>query len=448
MDRKIVHDLLKWKDSPTRKPMILKGARQVGKTWAVLDFASKYYIDKGYKFHYIDFSSSKNPASIFEDTNNPEEIIKLLQLHTKTPIDISNDLLILDEIQECPKAISSLKYFKQEMNNLDIIAAGSHLGLLKSSNSFPVGKVDFLYMFPLTFEEFIAAADKDLFSFFDKWKADSPLPQLVHNKLLEFLQIYLFTGGLPEVLDTWINYSGNIVQASEEVRKVQKNLIEGYRSDFAKYSGLINANHINHVFNSVTSQLSKAHDTSVKKFTFKSVIPNRKGFDSISGPLNWLKESRLIIKTGIINRAEHPLKSYINVNRFKAYLFDTGLLNCILEIPSEVILQEKLGSYKGFILENFAAQELFAVSNSDLVSWQEGSAEIEFIFVKGKDIIPVEVKSSNRTRRAKSLDSFIRRYSPNLAIKMSRQNYGYSNQRNITTLPIYALEKITISNSA
>ena len=442
MNRNIEKDLIAWKASPNRKPLILKGARQVGKTWAILDFATKEYKNLGYRFHYIDFNSSKNPSIIFSDTNNPVEIIKLLQLHLKTPIDIEKDLLIFDEIQECPEAISSLKYFQQEMNNMDIVAAGSHLGLLKSANSFPVGKVDFLYMFPLVFKEFLEALDMELYYFYYNWNGHTPIPRMVHERLLELMQIYMFTGGLPEAVDTWIKNPGNIIEASTEVRKVQKNLIEGYRSDFAKYSGLVNANHINYVFDALSFQLSKALDTSVKKFIFKGVIPNRKGFDSIAGPLNWLRESRLIIKTRIVGKAVHPLKSYTDENKFKAYFFDTGLLNSILEIPAEVLLQKGLGPYKGFILENFIAQELFSIYNTDLISWTEGTSEIEFLIVQGMKIIPIEVKSATRTRRSKSLDSFIQRYSPKYAVKMSRQNYGYSSQRNITSIPLYACRKI------
>ena len=442
MERQILNDLISWSQSPSKKPLVLKGARQVGKTWALLEFGKLYYEKKGYTCHYIDFRNSKDLFSIFEETNNPFEIINLLQFRLKTNIDIQKDLLIFDEIQECPQAISSFKYFDQSMNELDLIAAGSHLGLLKNQESFPVGKVDFLYMFPMTYKEFIKSVDHHAFIILEEWKMNHSLPAIVHNRLIELWTIYLFTGGLPEVVTTWIEESKNTMTAISKVRKVQRNLIEGYRSDFSKYSGIVNATHINYTFDAVSAQLSKAQEANVNKFIFKAVIPNRKGFDSIRGPISWLREARLIIKTGIAIKAFHPLKSYTDENKFKIFLFDTGLLNCLLDIPGEVILDREIGPYKGFIVENYIAQELFAHYNRDLISWQEGTSELEFLIVKGKDIIPIEVKSSSRQRKAKSLDSFISRYSPNNAFKLTGQNYGHSPNRKITTVPIYSCSKL------
>jgi predicted AAA+ superfamily ATPase len=238
MERQILNDLISWSQSPSKKPLVLKGARQVGKTWALLEFGKLYYEKKGYTCHYIDFRNSKDLFSIFEETNNPFEIINLLQFRLKTNIDIQKDLLIFDEIQECPQAISSFKYFDQSMKELDLIAAGSHLGLLKNQESFPVGKVDFLYMFPMTYKEFIKSVAHHAFIILEEWKMNHSLPAIVHNRLIELWTIYLFTGGLPEVVTTWIEESKNTMTAISKVRKVQRNLIEGYRSDFSKYSGI------------------------------------------------------------------------------------------------------------------------------------------------------------------------------------------------------------------
>ena len=357
--------------------------------------------------------------------------------------DTTNDLLVLDEIQECPHAITSLKYFEQDLNKLDLIVAGSHLGLLKHEESFPVGKVDFLHMFPMNFKEFVAVLDPDAFAFLSSYGCNKVLPAIVHERLLWLLTCYLFIGGLPEAVAVGDKYGiDDISNAISDVRQVQENLILGYRSDFSKYSGVVNATHINYVFDSLPEQLSQTHDESVKKYKFRQVIPNRKGFDSIAGPLSWLLESRLCIRNRIAKRAEHPVQSYCDSNRFKLFLFDVGLLNCMLRLPGEVILGEHISSYKGFILENFVAQELFSITNQELTSWQQGTAEVEFILANTAEIIPLEVKSSSRNRIAKSLDAYLSRYAPKRAVKLTRQNFSLDNKRNITTIPVYCSYKL------
>ena len=440
--REIENNLLAWKEQSYKKPLVLKGARQVGKTISLLHFGQKYYTDKGHNFHYIDFREEKNVYSIFKETYNPKEIVKYLQFEKKISINPSDDLVIFDEIQECPEAISALKYFEQDMNELDIIAAGSHLGLQKDDISFPVGKVSFQYMYPMTYLEFIKAIDNDAFSELSEYNMTTPIPTVVHKRLCNLFLIYLFTGGMPEVVAKYLGTNSDIPECIRSVRQIQSDLITGYLADFTKYSGVVNALHIKNVFESIPVQLSKVHDNSVSKYQFKGVIPKRKGFESISGPLTWLTEARLCIKNDIVKRANHPLKSYCNRNRFKLFLFDIGLLNCMLSIPAEVIIRQRLGPYKGFIIENYVAQELFAQLNDSLFSWQEGTAEVEFLYVSGADIIPVEAKSAERSRKTKSLDAFINRYNPLLAYKLTMQNYGYNPVRKITTLPLYCAGKL------
>ena len=426
-----------------RKPLVLKGARQVGKTWALQEFGRNRYVARGGRCHYIDLREQKYLHSIFAETSDPNRIIELLQFRLKVQIDVDQDLVILDEIQEAPHAISALKYFAQDLPELDLIVAGSHLGLMKNAESFPVGKVTFLYMFPMTFEEFVTALDDGAARYLSEYTCDEPLPSVVHEQLLELLNVYFFTGGLPEGVMALCKYwPDEMGRAIPGVRQVQEDLITGYRADFSKYSGVVNANHINYVFEALPEQLSRAQDESVKRFRFRQVIPNRKGFDSIASPLSWLVESRLCIRNRIAKRAEHPLLSYCDSNRFKAFLFDIGLLNCLLKLPGEVILGEGIGPYKGFILENFVAQELFAVTNDDSVSWQQGTAELEFLIVQGARIAPVEVKSAARNRMAKSLDAFITRYQPEYAYKLTRENFKFDARRGITTLPVYCSYKL------
>ena len=319
MNRTIIDDLLKWKQNLTRKkPLVLKGARQVGKTWALQEFGRRYYEEEGYNSHYIDFRESKNLYSIFRETSDPREIIKLLQFQLRINIDTPNDLLIFDEIQECPEAITSFKYFEQNLKELNLIAAGSHMGLMKNEETFPVGKVNFLYMFPMNFGEFVLTADTDAFRYLDSFDFKTPFPSVVHERLLELFAIYSFTGGLPEVINAFLEkWPEDVREGALDARKVQEELVVGYRADFAKYSGVVNANHINYIFDAIPSQLSKAHAEEVKKFRFKNVIPGRKGFDSIRGPLSWLIESRLCVKSTITRKAEHPLISYCDNNKFK-----------------------------------------------------------------------------------------------------------------------------------
>lgn len=443
MKRTIISELLNWKSKANKKPLVLKGARQVGKTWALQAFGEEQYCKRGYRCHYIDLRKAGGLHAVFKETLDPVEIIRQIEFHLRTTIDIRNDLLIFDEIQECPRAITAFKYFEQDLPELNLVAAGSHMGLLKNEESFPVGKVDFLYMFPMTFEEFVQAADAEAYHYLEKFDLKEPFPSIVHERLLQLFVFYSLTGGLPEVVSAFLkNGLTNVRESALAARSVQETLVVGYRSDFAKYSGVVNANHINSVFDAIPAQLSMAHDDEVKKFRFKQVIPRRKGFDSVRGPLAWLMESRLCIKTAIANRAGHPLKSYCADNRFKMFLFDVGILNCILDIPCEVLLDQKVGPYKGFMLENFVAQELFAVTNRDLTAWQEGTAELEFLIAAGKEIIPVEVKSAARNRRARSLDAFIARYDSPQAIKLTRQNFIKANSRRITTVPVYCCYKL------
>jgi predicted AAA+ superfamily ATPase len=443
MERIIIDDLIKWKSLHDRKPLVLKGARQVGKTYILEQFGSKYFK----KYHYIDLRENKNISNIFKDTYNPYEIIRQLEFVLRININTNDDLLIFDEIQDCKGAITSLKYFQKDMGKLALIAAGSHLGMTKNEESFPVGKVNFLYMFPMNFEEFLMAADKQAYEEYKNFSIDKPfvIPEIIHKRLLEMMRYYFITGGLPEVVDKFINtYKENEREALRVVRGSQKELVEGYNADFSKYSGIVNANHIHIVFESIPAQLSKAFDEEVPKYIFKGVIPNQKGYERISGPLGWLVKSRLCIKSFIASKAEHPLRSYCQENKFKIYLFDTGILNCMLNTPPEAILADNLGSYKGFLAENFVAQELYSYLNTELIAWSEGRSEIEFLISKNEHIVPLEVKTSGKSRKSKSLDAFVDRYKPKRAYKLSSQNYGENENKSITTLPIYFCGKLAV----
>ena len=253
MKRSIQKELSAWKRADRRKPLVLKGARQVGKTWALHEFGKSQYEANGSNYHYVDLRESQDLHSIFSETFDPRKIIELLEFRLRLKFDTANDLLVLDEIQECPHAITSLKYFEQDLHELDLIVAGSHLGLLKHEESFPVGKVDFLHMFPMNFEEFVLSMDPDAFTFLSSYNCTEKLPSIIHERLLRLLTCYLFIGGLPEAVATGYEYGiDNITNSISDIKRIQENLILGYRSDFTKYSGVVNATHINHVFDALS----------------------------------------------------------------------------------------------------------------------------------------------------------------------------------------------------
>ncbi len=317
---------------------------------------------------------------------------------------------------------------------------------MSNEESFPVGKVEFLHLNPMTFHEFLEALEPPLCEEYNKIAITdhTAINPLHHKKLLETWKKYQAIGGMPEVVKNYIEYSKNEseLKAITRARDIQNQLLTGYKADFSKHSGTVNSAHILSVYEAVASQLAKTQDESTQKFKFTGVIPNQKGFDRVRGPLTWLEKSRLVIKVLINNKAEHPLKAHTEDNRFKLYFMDVGLLNAALETPIEAIMAHELGSYKGYIAENFVAQELYAKNTGALYSWIEGRAELEFLWIQGKNIVPIEVKSAERSTLAKSLDAYIGRYKPELALKLTGQNRGYDPKRKMLTMPIYLAGKI------
>lgn len=444
MKRQIYTSLSQWKKSKGRKPLILQGARQVGKSYSVKEFGNNEFK----QFIRIDFLSQKDAHLIFSEEKSfePKRILKDISFLLNIQIAPKEALIFFDEIQECPGAMTSLKYFQEEMPELALIAAGSYLGIMSNEESFPVGKVDFLSMYPMNFSEFLLSYDPVLHKEYESIdiKESSSIGALYHQKFQQSWKRYMAVGGMPEVVSTYLKYlKENELKAITEARKIQDQLLIGYKADFSKHSGTVNSAHILNVFDSVATQLAKSYDEEVSKFNFSGVIPKQKGFERIRGPLTWLEKSRLVIKVLIAAKSDHPVKAHTEDNRFKLYFIDVGLLSASLEIPIESILSDELGMYKGFIAENFVAQELNFITTGSLFAWTEGRAEVEFLWVSGAQIIPIEVKSSAKSVRAKSLDSYIERYKPALAYKLTAQNRGYDSKRKMMTLPIYLAGKIS-----
>lgn len=436
MKRNIAIKLNSWLNNPSRKPLIIKGARQVGKTYTVTEFGKEHFE----KCHIFNFEKNKEIHSFFEKNLDPKRIIEELSYAERVPIDVKKDMVFFDEIQECPKALTSLKYFCENMPELALISAGSLLGIKLSKESFPVGKVEFLHLYPMNFREFLAAGENALlFDAYDKATFDSPIAEMAHKGLWRELLNYYVTGGMPQAVMTYIANKDNLPIAFEEVRKTQKILIDSYNKDFAKHSGKSNSIHIVSVFENIPKQLSAVTDQSTCRFHFNHVIPGKKGFADLASPIGWLETAGLVIKVNICNRAEMPLKAFCKNNMFKLFLFDIGLLGAMLELPVQSILQHDYGITKGYLAENFAAQEFLAANEGELYSWTERNSEIEFLIYMNGEITPVEVKAGHRTQ-AKSLQQFINKYSPKKAIKLSANQF--SKTGNLINLPLYFAGKL------
>ena len=383
----------------------------MGKTHLLKEFGRLHFP----QVHYLNFEKQPILAKVFEQDLVPERILRELSFILDKSIDIKNDLVIFDEIQEVPKALTSLKYFCEDCPELHLCAAGSLLGIHLSSGSFPVGKVSFATLRAISFQEFLMALE-------DQKSLDIlenlHIPEIVHEHLWEQLKRYFVVGGLPEVVATYCEYKEDLFLAFAKVREKQDDLIKAYYVDIAKHSGKINAMHIDRVFHAVLTQMAQTIDGSVTKFKFRGVIPGITHYDRIAGAIDWLEAAGLIIKVPIVNTAHLPLKGYAKESFFKLMPFDVGILGSMSGLSPKTILDYEYGSYKGFFAENFVAQELLSAGIENFVCWQENKSEVEFLTeVEGK-IIPIEIKSGSVTK-AKSLQLFAEKYPPPYCVILS-----------------------------
>ena len=420
MNRLISNKLEAWKVSHNRKPLLIKGARQVGKTYSLKEFGKARFP----RCHYINFEEQPRFRPIFDKDLDPDRIIQDLALVLNVPIDRKSDLLIFDEIQQCPLAITSLKYFAEKMPELAVCAAGSLLGVHLGESSFPVGKVDELRMAPLTFEEFLMASDNPmLHSAFTAIQELSPLSDTLHMKLWEEFKLYLATGGLPEVVVTFMQNRKDLFSAFAEVRAVQTRLISNYVADMAKHCGKQNAMHLERLWQNVPAQLGRDQNGSAPKFVFRNVLPGIKGYERMAGVIDWLVAAGLILRIPIVNNGQLPLPAFQKENFFKLFVFDVGILGALSRLPVKSILDYDYGTYKGYYAENFAAQEFHACGRDNLACWREGTAEVEFLCEVNGAVIPVEIKSGWVTQ-AKSLTVFANKYHPPYCAILSGRNLG------------------------
>ncbi len=325
MHREIYTSIGEWHKKSGRKPLLLQGARQVGKTYALKKFGEAH----SGKYHYFDLEEDKYSfQQIFQEGSlRPQEILTKLSFLSNEVIDSEKDLLILDEIQAVPRALTSLKYFQQDMSELAIIAAGSNLGVDSQSESFPVGKVECLTLYPLNFEEFLNGINKkpalNFISQFSGGKTDS----LYHQQIFELLKIYFVTGGLPEIVSIYAEHQDQQVIALQKVRVQQKQLLRQYESDFGKYSGSTNGRHISRIFQAIPNQLARMQDKSAKKFIFKDIISKGyRSYEAVADPISWLEKAGLALRVSQNLHPSLPLSAGEKENSFKLFLFDVGLL--------------------------------------------------------------------------------------------------------------------------
>lgn len=381
-------------------------------------------------------------AEIFKNDLKPHRILDDLSIFFNQPIHTDRDIVIFDEVQACPRALTSLKYFQEEKQELALCAAGSLLGIHLGEASFPVGKVDFLNMYPMSFIEFLQGIGETiLYDLLAHLRVGGELSDIVHTRLFELLKLYFIVGGLPSVVETFKKYyRDNLFEALLEVRERQQNLILAYNADMAKHSGKLNAMHIERLWRNIPAQLAREQDGGASKFRFKRVVPGLTGFSKLSGPIDWLQTAGLIIKVYIVNKAELPLSAYIKENFFKLYSFDVGILGAMSRLPPKTILDYDYGSYKGYFAENFVAQEFLCSGEKELYSWRKNTSEVEFLREVNGNIIPIEVKSGWVTQ-SKSLKVFIDKYKPSHGCILSAQRPAYDPARKVQKHPLYLAYK-------
>lgn len=415
MKRLIMSRLQKWKAQKNRIPLILRGVRQCGKTYILKEFGREHFP----QVHYFNFEQDNRLHLIFEGNLDPRRILLELSFLVNAEINPKTDFIILDEIQICPRALTSLKYFCEDLPEAAICGAGSLLGLHLNEGSFPVGKVEFMHLHPMNFEEFLLAIGQHKLSdFLSTHSLETPIPESTHQTLWEFLKIYFVVGGMPAVINTYLEYQESPYTAFEKVRDKQQDLITAYQADIAKHAGKVNALHIDRLWRDVPAQLARAQDGSTQKFKFKGILPGIDRYQRLAEPIDWLCAAELVIKVPIADTARLPLPAFVKDNRFKLYMNDVGLLGAMSELPVKTILDQGYGSYKGYFAENYVAQAFLSSGCESLYCWEDGRSEVEFLQVIEGEIIPVEVKSG-QVVKAQSLQKFSEKYHPSYRVILS-----------------------------
>lgn len=429
MYRYKIEELKAWKNSNNRKPLIIRGARQVGKTWLMKEFGKEFYE----KCAYINFDDNTRMNKLFEEDFDLDRIIQGLKIESGVNIEPKNTLIILDEIQETPKALKALKYFCENANEYHIISAGSLLGVaIHEGTSFPVGKVDFLDLTPLSFFEFLEAlGHNELLKIIQNNEFD--MIKVFNTKLKELLKLYYYIGGMPEVVYSYIQ-NKNLL----EVRKIQKRLLDAYEQDFSKHAPSKIVPRIRGLWNNIPTQLAKEN----KKFIYGLVREGARARE-YEIALSWLIDCGLVYQVNRVNTSKVPLSAYQDFNAFKLYLLDVGLLSAMAGIDSKTLLEgnDIFEEFKGSLTEQYVLCQLKQCTSLDVFYWSSdtGISEIDFITQIEKNNVPIEVKA-NENLQAKSLKTFVQKYDSKINVRTSMTDYRKEDW--LTNIPLYLIGNI------
>lgn len=422
--RNIMSALLKWKQRSERKPLIIQGARQIGKTWIMRKFGEEYFDYVAY----FNFDASEELCREFENTKSPERLIDILRLYTEYPIEPERTLIIFDEIQQSNKALNSLKYFCEEAPKYHILAAGSLLGVsLSQGDSFPVGKVEFLRMYPVTFREFLRADTPQMYEYLENLTEIAPLPEIAMGRIGEAYRRYQVCGGMPAAVTAMLEKRG-----IQEIEDIQKSILMAYSLDFAKHAPGKDIPRIAAIWNSIPSQLAKEN----RKFVYKLVKTGARAREYEDGLL-WLEHAGMIYRIFCSSKPGLPLSAYDDLSAFKIYLCDGGLLRVMAQLPADVLWTENplYTEFKGAMAENIVLQSLVAHFDVMPRYWtSDATAEIDFLLQNNTSLLPVEVKSGTRLR-GRSLGIYIDRFAVELALRFSMNNLKRDGA--ILNLPIF-----------
>ena len=421
--------LISWKNDPERKPLLIRGARQVGKTWLIREFGKKEYGETVY----INFESAKTLQSVFKEDYSIERIIKVLEIHSGMKIVPGSTLIIFDEIQEAPGGITSLKYFAEDAEEYHLIAAGSLGVATHKHTSFPVGKVGFLDLLPMSFEEYLlATGNTPLLELIET--QDWAMMKTFREKFIHLLRQYYFTGGMPEVVLSYSNHND-----FQEVREIQKRILLAYEQDFSKHAPPEIVPRIRMIWNSIPSQLAREN----KKFIYGAVKSGSRAKD-YELALEWLVDCGLVDKIYRVSKPGIPLKAYEDLSAFKLFIHDVGLLSAMSDLDVRTLIEGNaiFSEFKGALTEQYVLQQLKTKKEIVIKYWsaERASAEIDFLIQHKGRIIPLEVKAEENLK-AKSLKSYYQKFSPPVSIRTSMSDFR--NEGWLTNLPLYAIGEIT-----
>ena len=426
LKRFILDELIKWKQSKYRKPLILKGARQIGKTYILKQFGEENYEGVAY----FNFDHDEDLYNLFSNTKNPKRLLEQLSFIYGKAIIPGKTLIIFDEIQECPNALNSLKYFQEEANEYHIACAGSLLGIRLSHTSFPVGKVEFLNMYPMSFSEFLIADNcENLVEYMKSIKEIETIPDIFFNQLEEKLKAYFIIGGMPEAVNIWVNEKN-----MELVNNVQENILKAYESDFSKHTQNSEANKISLIWNSIPSQLAKEN----KKFLYQTIKEGARARE-YENALNWLNDANLIYKIYNVTKTNFPLKAYNDLSSFKIYMNDVGLLKRMANLDSRIVIEgnKLFEEFKGAFTENYVLNMLCNIFDSVPNYFTFDRHEIDFVIQYKNKTIPIEVKA-NKSVNNISLTRYNEKYDNDISIRFSMNNLKKDGK--VINIPLFLIE--------